>query len=813
MKRFKWKPLIVGVLIAAVLALASPIGLSTQDVSAPTLEIGRGQVSLVIGTKAYAAAVVDYTCDGVLDNIQFQQALDALPAAGGKITVLAGDYTFGAVVFRAINDITIEGVGRATNLTRDAVNPIFSAGTQSGWVFRDIRFDAGGITLAAATSYTLQNVAIGATYYGLSSAGDVLPTADSSYDLGSAGMRWRDLYLSGASLLLGTQDVTSDADSVDFPGGIDINSRALTDTGTQLQIDSHSIPRAVTLTVAASDSLASSMAQADYVCDGTDDQVQIQAAITALGVGGGTIQLSEGHFYISSAIVMAQAITLQGGNWLSTSLSIVNNADCNAIEDPVGVECWWVRIADLRIAGNKANNAAGHGVAIDDPTGTGSSFWTIERVSIVGMKNDGIYINFGFYRSIFQCDIESCDGWGINSGPNVENGTYIDHTLVQSNAGGSIRIQGGATHKVSFVVSEDGGSDTLQIGATYVEVTNCYFKSSDCGAGRLIYWSGAQGSFESNVIQSCANANWLLFLEADGNTIVNNRFYLNVVNAGANNNIISIVGQRNVIANNIIYNNTVEVCIMEAFATGPNVIANNVIYNNTGAIGIRGSRGVVSGNYVYNNTYGIYDTQATSTVIGNVVRNNVTADFYAVQGLFCKSFSDLFMDVLAVTANHVVNNEDLSAGVPITFTIVAQPDVPRTLSGHFDAHVNITAYTIVITGVNAKGNVVTETMTEADLWDWETDNAFATVTSIIMTVRTGTGAGDTMDIGITDVLGLSNTIWLTADVYKIKKNIANATVAAAQVNTTYDTYDFAVIGLAATDDFTIWFKSNLNALS
>jgi len=53
----------------------------------------------------------------------------------------------------------------------------------------------------------------------------------------------------------------------------------------------------------------------------------------------------------------------------------------------------------------------------------------------------------------------------------------------------------------------------------------------------------------------------------------------------------------------------------------------------------------------------------------------------------------------------------------------------------------------------------------------------------------------------------------TGDVYKIKKNNANAVVAGAQVNTTYDTYDMVVIGLAATDDFTVWYKSNLNVIS
>ena len=172
--------------------------------------------------------------------------------------------------------------------------------------------------------------------------------------------------------------------------------------------------------------------------------------------------------------------------------------------------------------------------------------------------------------------------------------------------------------------------------------------------------------------------------------------------------------------------------------------------------------------------------------------------------------TDIFMDVLGVDADHVRSNENLSAAIPITFTLDAQPDVPKTLSGHFDSHAQITEYRLIIRGYDAKGNWVSETKTQTDGWDWETSTAFAAITQIVVTSRVGTGAGDTMDIGITDVLGLSNDIYSTSDVYKIKKNNATSVVAVAQVNTLYCTYDMSVIGLAATDDFTIWYKSPLN---
>lgn len=172
--------------------------------------------------------------------------------------------------------------------------------------------------------------------------------------------------------------------------------------------------------------------------------------------------------------------------------------------------------------------------------------------------------------------------------------------------------------------------------------------------------------------------------------------------------------------------------------------------------------------------------------------------------------SDLFMDVLAVSANHIVAAQALGAD-PTVCAIAAQPDVPRTLSWAI-THPTLTAFTLEFVGVNAKGQTVTETYNEPS-WTGETNNAFATVTSITMKDMTGNTSADSINVGITDVLGLSNIIYATGDVYKIKKNNANVVVAGAQVDTTYGTYDMAVIGLAFGDDFTIWFRSNLNIIS
>jgi len=121
-------------------------------------------------------------------------------------------------------------------------------------------------------------------------------------------------------------------------------------------------------------------------------------------------------------------------------------------------------------------------------------------------------------------------------------------------------------------------------------------------------------------------------------------------------------------------------------------------------------------------------------------------------------FVETFVRIRAEAAAYIRSNEDLSAALPIVFTITNQPDVPRSLKFAFDSHAQITDFTLVITYVNAAGVATTETFTAADGWSFETAGAVATITSISMTARTGTGAADTMDVGLGSKLGLGNLV-------------------------------------------------------
>lgn len=173
-------------------------------------------------------------------------------------------------------------------------------------------------------------------------------------------------------------------------------------------------------------------------------------------------------------------------------------------------------------------------------------------------------------------------------------------------------------------------------------------------------------------------------------------------------------------------------------------------------------------------------------------------------------FTEHFLDLLAAAVDNVRNNEDLSAAVPIAVTITAQPGAARTLSWVI-THAQITALTIVFVGTNAKGDTVTQTFTAGGaVWSGETSEAFARITSITVTARTGTGAGDLLDVGLGSKVGLANPLHDASSVLKIVKNHLDMLPAAYTVEAVYDTVDLSTGGgIVANDDFTITYRANI----
>lgn len=673
------------------------------------------------------------------------------------------------------------------------------------------------------------------------------------------------------------------------------------------------VGRCATFVVAANNSHALSKQQADYICDGTDDDVQIQAAIDALPANGGKVIQTEGTFNTTSTInILSDNITLSGFGagtiiksvadnqiviQLGNAETMVDNCiiesmeiDCNngSYTSSSGIKCY--KTTNCVIRECEVHHVSNNHECIE-VDGINSDLLIIKchvhHAGISASDSDGIEINStASYITVQDCVIHDCQDDGIDT-----DGTSF------------IKVVNNYIHDIVTSGIEYNSNDG-EINSNYIE-----------GAGTGIFiGSGCERiNVESNKIES--NVNGIKIYPTKGTSVIGNTIWDNsengihmleysgqyttsciindnVVNNNHHSGIFVQHAASNVtISDNLILNNNLDYVTpthyhgielystsIESFiitgntcsdnqaihtqdvgisvkGTNHTILGNVCEYNRQHGLYVRGNYCVVSNNicnnnsqqtagtysgiYIYNDgnpcTYNIisnnscndtdskqgygireYDANSNHNIItSNIALNNVNSQII-VNGLNTTAYdkyTDLLMDVLAVSTTHIRSNEDLSAATPITFALDAQPDVPRTLSWSFDAHAQITEYDMEVIGIDVKGNTVTETWDETAGWSGETSHAFAIVTSIKMTSRTGTGAADTMDIGITDVLGLSNIIHETSDVFKIKKNNANAAVATAQVNTTYNTYDMSVISLGAGDDFTIWYRSNLNIIS
>jgi hypothetical protein len=161
--------------------------------------------------------------------------------------------------------------------------------------------------------------------------------------------------------------------------------------------------------IAAADASAHVKSKADYVCDGSADNVEIQAAINAAQLeGGGVIQLSEGSFSLTTPIIIngttnednPLTVTLRGCGEFATYLRPVT--DVNAIV----ISNWaQLHLADFGIV----IQGAGNGLISQAVTTTDTrSFWasSFRNLRINGEFDTG---NTGWamdlampWRSVFE---------------------------------------------------------------------------------------------------------------------------------------------------------------------------------------------------------------------------------------------------------------------------------------------------------------------------------------------------------------------------------------------------------------------------
>lgn len=151
-------------------------------------------------------------------------------------------------------------------------------------------------------------------------------------------------------------------------------------------------------------------ADCDYLCDGTDDQVEINQAIASLPSTGGDVLLLSGDYSLSAPISIHTHLYLHGSGKRQTTLS---RASTNTPATPPSsndtflqwiVPLYMSELSDLSISGNSSLFTSAPAWHIVEVVAQGGS--TVRNVEFNDCKDGAIYLDDGGY--VENCTFMEC---------------------------------------------------------------------------------------------------------------------------------------------------------------------------------------------------------------------------------------------------------------------------------------------------------------------------------------------------------------------------------------------------------------------
>ena len=466
-----------------------------------------------------------------------------------------------------------------------------------------------------------------------------------------------------------------------------------------------------TFVVAASNATARTKAKADYVCDGTDDDVQIQAAIDALTVGG-RVLLSEGTFTLGDSITINGINNLYlGGMGTSTILKLADGLAVSTALSLVTVN--GILIENLKIDSNGSNQTgSAYNILADQVKDL-----TINNVFLINARTHAISLlnNAGDPCQdiiITGCTVENFDvadasNDGISIGDNQFNVTIrsciISHTAHGIVARSGIEIEDGA-HDVAITGCiihgmQNGVNMHVHAGepAVYgVTVQSCTIYGTVSGirlagdAAAHIYGVALSDNVchdNTNGIQlvraRCAMIGNVLFSNTQYGISAYQCNYCVITSSWIWSNGESGIGLNQcdycVIANSAIYENTKQGIEMEGVVTGCNrcVVSDDQIIDNDNGdtnnysgikISAASHNNTIQGNNFYVTGAGTKQKYGVSLLVG--ATGNVIIDNQMTQGGRLGPLSDLGTGtVIRGNIGYVTENGGTSAAIATGATI------------------------------------------------------------------------------------------------------------------------------------------------
>ncbi len=512
-------------------------------------------------------------------NLYFEVELPT-PATATCSTASCGSYTEGAMAPRnklgssayAFNSDTLDGMDSTAFAAATG-----SAGyIQNGTSRQTANFNISGTgTAATLQASKLDTSAAGTLTLGGTNATSIT-IADSATV--SAGLS---LTLAGGAT--GTRPASPSEGMMYYDT---TTKQLLTYSNGKWQADS----KTATVVVAAGSSSQSAKDGAQYVGNGTNDDVAINAAIASLPAGGGTVYLMGGTYTIASEIIVNKNYTMLTGEASALLQRGFTGGSDNGV---VHISSGYSELRGIEIDGVNGTYGAttNHNVYIQDES---NYVWAPRIISnwIHDAGGQGIYAPAGV-----QVDAAVIEGNHIenNGGDGMwlyyTTGSHITDNTVRTNASNGIDLGANSVEDtISGNTVNDNGGDGVAVNGRYTTITNNISDGNGAAASgsgfAILNWdntlSGNTASSNDTIGIYVAGSQTTL----TGNTTEGNHcaIWVNGADTGDNKNIT--------ITGNTISFPAAEAILVSGITTAGNkdmlISSNNIIGYDNSALGSAG---------------------------------------------------------------------------------------------------------------------------------------------------------------------------------------------------------------------------------
>lgn len=151
---------------------------------------------------------------------------------------------------------------------------------------------------------------------------------------------------------------------------------------------------------------------ADYTCDGTNDDVQIQQAIDALPSTGGIVFVkgSSTVYDIGATVIIDAYQTILGAGTGATTFKAKNSLNAYVFSTATTASASWRKIymAHFKIDGNRGGNTSGGGIYCHNSrNSTFYDLWVTESDDYaINLDGDSA---LGWFNQVDRCEVDLCD--------------------------------------------------------------------------------------------------------------------------------------------------------------------------------------------------------------------------------------------------------------------------------------------------------------------------------------------------------------------------------------------------------------------